>query len=72
VSLSLLLVQDDLVQNESISPDILSLLATKIPNANTNVTSFSQLREGEIDVGNYELVITQDKFVNKSLCWGIS
>jgi len=65
VSLSLLLVQ-----NERISPDMLSLLATKIPNANTNVTSLSRLREGEVDADDYELVITQDKFVKKRLNYG--
>ncbi len=67
VSLSLLLVHDELVQDERISSDMLNLLATKIPNANTNVTSFSLLREGEVDVSEYELVITQDMFVKKRL-----
>ena len=61
------LVHDDLVQDERISSDMLSLLVAKIPNANTNVTSFSQLREGEVNVSDYELIITQDKFVKKRL-----
>jgi len=67
VSLSLLLVHDDLVQDERISSDTLTLLATKIPNANTTVTLLSQFREGEVDVGDYDLVVTQDKFVKKRL-----
>ncbi|MCF6190039.1 MAG: serine/threonine protein kinase [Cocleimonas sp.] len=67
MSLSLLLIQNNLVQGERIPSDMLSLLATKIPNANTSCASFSQLREGEIDVGDYELIITQDKFVKRRL-----
>ena len=64
MSLSLLLVHDDLVQNKHISPDMWSLLATKIPNANIKVTLFSQLRERAFE---YELVIIRDKFVKKRL-----
>ncbi len=61
VSLSLLLVQ-----NERISSDMLSLLAGKIPNANTNDISLSQLQHGEVDVGDYELLITNEKQVKKN------
>ena len=61
VSLSLLLVQ-----NERISSDMLSLLAGKIPNANTNDISLSQLQHGDVDVGDYELLITNDKLVKKN------
>ena len=60
VSLSLLLVQ-----NERISSDMLSLLAGKIPNANTNDISLSQLQHGEVDVSDYELLITNEKLVKK-------
>ena len=60
MSLSLLLVQ-----NERISSDMLSLLAGKIPNANTNDISLSQLQHGAVDVGNYELLITNEKQVKK-------
>jgi len=61
VSLSLLLVQ-----NERISSDMLSLLAGKIPNANTNDISLSQLQHGDVDVGDYELLITNEKLVKKN------
>jgi len=60
VSLSLLLVQD-----ERISPDMLSLLVGKIPNANTNDISLSQLQRGEVDIGDYELLITNIESVKK-------
>ncbi len=60
MSLSLLLVQD-----ERISSDMLSLLARKIPNANTNDISLSQLQQGDVDVADYELLITNEKRVEK-------
>jgi serine/threonine-protein kinase/serine/threonine-protein kinase PpkA len=44
---------------------MLSLLAGKIPNANTNDISLSQLQHGEVDVGDYELLITNEKLVKK-------
>ncbi len=62
MSLSLLLVQ-----NESISADMLSLLAKKIPNANVNSLPFSKIKETSFKIKDYELVITKDKFVKKSL-----
>lgn len=45
---------------------MLSLLAGKIPNANTNDITLSQLQQGDIDVNDYELLITNDKWVEKS------
>jgi serine/threonine protein kinase len=44
---------------------MLSLLAGKIPNANTNDISLSQLQHGEVDVSDYELLITNQKLVKK-------
>jgi len=46
---------------------MLSLLAEKIPNTNTNGISLSQLKHDGLDVAGYELIITQDKFVKKAL-----
>ncbi len=60
MSLSLLLVQD-----ERISHDMLSLLAGKISNANTNEVSFSQLQRGEVNICDYELLITNIESVKK-------
>ena len=61
MSLSLLLVQ-----NERVSSDMLSLLAGKIPNVNTSDVSLSQLQLGEINVSDYQLVITNQKLVKKN------
>jgi len=61
VSFSLLLVQD-----KRISADMLSLLAGKIPNANTNEISLSQLQRGEADIGDYELLITNIDLVKRN------
>jgi len=45
---------------------MLSLLAGKIPNANTNDISLSQLQQGEVDVGDYELLITKERLLKKA------
>ncbi len=60
MSLSLLLVQ-----SERMSSDMLSLLVGKIPNANTNDISLSQLQQGDVSVADYELLITNEKCVKK-------
>jgi serine/threonine protein kinase len=44
---------------------MLSLLAGKIPNANTNDISLLQLQHGDVDIGDYELLITNEKRLKK-------
>lgn len=62
VSLSLLVVQ-----SESISSDMQSLLVRKIPDVEIRTCSPFQLRKNKNLLADAELVLTKDKFVKKTL-----
>jgi len=62
VSLSLLAVQ-----SEDISSDMQSLLVRKIPDVAIRVISPFQLQKNKNSLADYELILTKDKFVKKSL-----